>query len=55
MKEGKIGRIIFSRIFEDEDLLEGIKERVEESNVKAGLLFLIGSLKGGLLGLLRGR
>ena len=50
MKEGKIGRIIFSRIFEDEDLLEGIKKRVEESNVKAGLLFLIGSLKEAYLG-----
>jgi len=50
MKEGKIGRIIFSRIFEDEDLLEGIKERVKESNVKAGLLFLIGSLKEAYLG-----
>jgi len=50
MKEGKIGRIIFSRIFEDEDLLEGIKERAEKSNVKAGLLFLIGSLKEAYLG-----
>ena len=50
MKEGKIGRILFSRIFEDEDLLEGIKERVKESKVKAGLLFLIGSLKEACLG-----
>ena len=50
MKEGKIGRIIFSRIFEDEDLLEGIKKRVKESKVKAGLLFLIGSLKEACLG-----
>jgi len=50
MKEGKIGRILFSRIFEDEDLLEGIKKRVKESKVKAGLLFLIGSLKEACLG-----
>ena len=50
MKEGKIGRIIFSRIFEDEDLLEGIKKRVKESKIKAGLLFLIGSLKEACLG-----
>jgi len=50
MKEGKIGRILFSRIFEDEDLLEGIKERAKESKVKAGLLFLIGSLKEACLG-----
>jgi len=50
MKEGKIGRIFFSRIFEGEDLLKAIKSRVEESKIKAGLLFLIGSLKEGCLG-----
>ena len=50
MKEGKIGRIFFSRIFEDEDLLKAIKSRVEESKIKAGLLFLIGSLKEACLG-----
>ncbi|HEX68906.1 MAG TPA: DNA-binding protein [Candidatus Bathyarchaeota archaeon] len=50
MKEGKIGRIVFSRIFEDEDLLEGIKKRVKKLKAKAGLLFLIGSLKEACLG-----
>ncbi|MGC8998634.1 MAG: PPC domain-containing DNA-binding protein [Candidatus Bathyarchaeia archaeon] len=50
MMEGKIGRIIFSRIFEDEDLAEAIKERVEKSGVKAGLIIVIGSLKKVVLG-----
>lgn len=50
MKGGEIGKIIFSRIFEDEDLLEGITERVKQSKIKAGVLFLIGSLKEACLG-----
>lgn len=50
MIEGKIGRIIFSRIKTGEDLAEAIKERVEESGVKAGLLIVIGTLKSATLG-----
>jgi len=53
MMEGKIGRIFFSRIFEDEDLAEAIKERVEKSVVKAGLIIVIGSLKKVVLGYYR--
>ncbi len=55
MLEGTIGRICFSRIFEDEDLPEAIKKRVEESNVKAGVFILIGSLKKAVLGYYNGR
>lgn len=50
MLEGKIGRIIFSRIKMGEDLAEAIKERVEKSGVKAGLLMAMGSLGNATLG-----
>ncbi|RLI21731.1 DNA-binding protein [Candidatus Bathyarchaeota archaeon] len=50
MKEGKTGRVIFFRIFEDEDLLEAIKRRTRESKIHTGYLFLIGSLKEASLG-----
>lgn len=54
MLEGKIGRIIFSRIKADEDLVEAIKERVEKSRVKAGVIIAIGSLKRATLGYYKG-
>jgi len=50
MLKGQIGRICFSRIFEDEDLAEAIKKRVEESGIRAGVFTLIGSLKNASLG-----
>jgi len=50
MLKGQVGRICFSRIFEDEDLAEAIKKRVEESDVKAGVFILIGTLKKAVLG-----
>jgi predicted DNA-binding protein with PD1-like motif len=53
MLEGKIGKIIFSRIKTDEDLAEAIKERVEKSRVKAGVIIAIGSLKSATLGYYR--
>lgn len=53
MLEGKIGRIIFSRIKTDEDLAEAIKERAEKSRVKAGIIIAIGSLKSATLGYYR--
>lgn len=50
MNEGKIGRICFHRLKEGEDLAEAIKERAEQSHVKAGILMVIGSLKEVVLG-----
>jgi predicted DNA-binding protein with PD1-like motif len=50
MIEGRIGRIIFSRVKTDEDLAEAIKKRVEKSGVKAGAIIAIGSLKSATLG-----
>ena len=50
MLKGQIGKIWFSRIFEDEDLAEAIQKRTEESGVKAGFFMLIGSLKKAVIG-----
>jgi len=50
MLKGKVGKICFSRIFTGEDLVEAIQKKVEQSNVKAGTFFLIGSLKNVILG-----
>jgi hypothetical protein len=50
MLKGQVGRICFSRIFEDEDLAEAIKKRVEQDGVKAGVFLLIGTLKEAMLG-----
>lgn len=50
MLKGQTGKICFSRILEDEDLLEAINRRVEESGAKAGFFILIGSLKNAVIG-----
>lgn len=46
----ELGKSVSPRIFEDEDLAEAIRKRVEESDVKAGVFFLIGTLKRAVLG-----
>lgn len=53
MLEGKIGKIVFSRMIEGEDLAEAIRERAEKSKVKAGLIIVIGTLKTVVLGYYR--
>jgi hypothetical protein len=50
MLKGQAGRMCFSRILEGEDLAEAIKKRVDESDVKAGIFLVIGSLKEAVLG-----
>jgi uncharacterized protein len=50
MLEGKIGKICFARLSENDDLSESIKKAAEESGVKAGALILIGALKQAVLG-----
>jgi predicted DNA-binding protein with PD1-like motif len=55
MLEGHVGKIYFSRMFEGEDLAEVIKKRAEESGTKAGVFFIIGSLKDSVLGYLKGK
>jgi len=44
------GKMIFSRLFEDEDLAESIKKRAETNGIRAGFFILIGSLKRVALG-----
>jgi len=53
MLESIVGRIIFSRIREGEDLADAIKKRVEDKGVKAGFFFVIGSLREVVLGYYR--
>lgn len=53
MLSGKVGMMHFSRVMTDEDLMEAIKKRVEESHVRAGVFLVIGSLKEAMLGYLK--
>jgi hypothetical protein len=55
MNEGKIGKIFFCRIFEDEDLLEAIRKRAEKAKINSGFFILIGSLKEVKLGFYKER
>lgn len=48
--EAKAGKMIFARLFEDEDLLEAISQAVKKSGVKAGFFALIGTLKKAKMG-----
>jgi len=50
MLKGQVGKICFSRILEGEDLMGAIEKRVNESGIKSGIFFLIGSLKEAVLG-----
>jgi len=50
MLRGQIGNIFFSRVFKGEDLFEAIKQRVQESGIKAGIFILIGSLDKSVIG-----
>jgi hypothetical protein len=50
MLKGQVGKMYFARILEGEDLAEAIKKRLEETGIKAGIFFLIGSLKEAALG-----
>jgi predicted DNA-binding protein with PD1-like motif len=47
---GKAGKITVHRLFEGEDLIDAIKKRAEESNVKAGMFTLIGALANAVMG-----
>lgn len=51
MLKARIGAIYFSRLLENEDLLEAIKNRAEECKVSAGAFILIGALKKAVMGL----
>lgn len=48
--KSKSKRVVFTRFFEDEDLLESIASTVKQNNVTSGFFFLIGTLKKAVLG-----
>jgi len=53
MLQSKLGRMIFARLWEDEDLLETITLTAEKSHITAGFFILIGTLKRANLGFYR--
>lgn len=50
MLNGKVGRIVFSRLLEDEDLAESVKRQAEMNGIRAGFFILIGTVKHAVLG-----
>ncbi len=46
----RIERVIFSKFFEDEDLLEAVASAAKQNNVDSGFFLLIGTLKKAVLG-----
>lgn len=50
---GKIGKIVFSRLLEDEDLAESVKRQAQINGIRAGVFILIGSVKHAVSGITR--
>ncbi len=53
LHKSKIGRIVFARLSEDEDLLEAITLRAKRAKITTGFFILIGALKKAKLGFYR--
>lgn len=53
MVNGKVGKIVFSRLLEDEDLAESVRKQAETNGIRAGCFILVGSLKHAALGYCR--
>lgn len=51
--QSKIGKVVFARLFEDEDLLENINLAANRASINVGLFNLIGSLKKAKVGFYR--
>jgi predicted DNA-binding protein with PD1-like motif len=51
--EANLGKIVFARLFEDEELLETINLSAKQSGVNAGVFSLIGTLKKAKVGFYR--
>jgi predicted DNA-binding protein with PD1-like motif len=51
--ESGIGKAVFARLLEGEDLLEAITRVATKSEIRAGFFFLIGTLKSARLGFYR--
>lgn len=52
--ESEIGRVIFARLSEDEDILEAILHVAKTNHISAGVFLLIGTLKKAKVGFFRG-
>jgi len=53
--KSKLGKVVFARLFEGEDVLETVTLAAEKSHVTAGFFLLIGTLKKANLGFYRQR
>jgi len=53
MTVGKAGKICVFRLLENDDLIESIEKKAQESNIRAGVFILIGSIKHVVLGYYR--
>ena len=53
--ESKVGRVVFARLSEDEDLLEAITLRAKRAKITTGFFILIGALKKAKFGFYRGQ
>ena len=51
--ESKVGRVVFARLSEDEDLLEAITLRAKRAKITTGFFILIGALKKAKFGFYR--
>ena len=51
--KSEVGKAVFARLLEDEDLLEAITQVATKSNIHAGFFILIGTLKLAGLGFFR--
>lgn len=52
-QESKLGKIVFARLYEDEDLLEAIASVSKQAKISAGFFTLIGTLKKAKIGFYR--
>jgi len=53
LRESKLGRVVFARLYEDEDLLEAIASASKQTKISAGFFTLIGTLKRARIGFYR--
>jgi len=53
LRESKLGKVVFARLYEDEDLLEAIASASKHAKISAGFFTLIGTLKKAKIGFYR--
>jgi len=53
LRESKLGKVVFARLYEDENLLEAIASASKEAKISTGFFTLIGTLKRAEIGFYR--